>query len=58
MARERFIQAADGAEGLHETQAQLSHLLEYSPAVIYALKVEGQNVVPYTLSGRSTSTCC
>jgi PAS domain S-box-containing protein len=37
-------------EELHATHAQLRQVLEHSPAVIYALKVQGQNLVPYVVS--------
>jgi PAS domain S-box-containing protein len=37
-------------EDLRLTHARLQHLLENSPAVIYALKLEGQNPIPYLLS--------
>ncbi len=35
---------------LRATHAQLRQFLEHSPAVLYALKVEGQNVVPYLVN--------
>jgi PAS domain S-box-containing protein len=38
------------AENLRVTHARLHHLLENSPAVIYALRLEGQKPVPYLLS--------
>jgi len=39
-----------GAEELRMTNARLQHLLENSPAVIYALRLEGDGPVPYLLS--------
>ncbi|HXT39796.1 MAG TPA: PAS domain S-box protein, partial [Candidatus Angelobacter sp.] len=48
------IERKRAEESLRETHAQLSHLLEYSPAVIYALRVEGQKVVPYVVSENIT----
>jgi len=41
-------------EALRATHMQLRHLLEHSPVVLYALKVEGQNVVPYFVSENIT----
>jgi PAS domain S-box-containing protein len=42
------------AAELHSTHEQLTQLLEHSPAVIYALKVEGQNIVPHLVSANVT----
>ncbi len=39
---------------LQAAHAQLRQLLEHSPAVIYALKVAGQNLVPYLVSENIT----
>jgi PAS domain S-box-containing protein len=41
-------------DDLRATHAQLRQLLEHSPAVIYALKVEGQNVRPQVISENIT----
>jgi PAS domain S-box-containing protein len=38
------------AEAHRITHAQLSQLLEHSPAVLYVLKVDGDKVVPYLVS--------
>jgi PAS domain S-box-containing protein len=38
-------------EKLLATQQRFTHLLEESPAVIYSLKIDGQNLVPMWLSG-------
>jgi len=37
-------------EDLRATHAQLGQFLQYSPAVLYALKVKGQDVSPYLVS--------
>jgi PAS domain S-box-containing protein len=42
------------AENLRLTNARLQHLLEYSPAVIYALRLEGQKITPYVVSENIT----
>jgi PAS domain S-box-containing protein len=42
------------AEELRSTHARLQHLLEHSPAVIYALRIEGQEIVPYLASENVT----
>jgi PAS domain S-box-containing protein len=42
------------AEALRVTTARLHHLLEHSPAVIYALKLEGQKIIPYVVSENIT----
>jgi PAS domain S-box-containing protein len=39
---------------LRTTHAQLRQFLEHSPAVLYALKVEGQNVFPYLVNENIT----
>jgi len=39
---------------LRTTHAQLRQFLEHSPAVLYALKVEGQNVAPYLVNENIT----
>jgi len=41
-------------EELRAAHAQLRQLLDHSPAVIYALKVEGENVFPYIVSENIT----
>ena len=38
------------AEELGPAQEQLSHLLAHTPAVIYVLKIEGENVIPILVS--------
>src|ERR1700678_2940998 len=38
------------AETLRLTHAQLSQLLEHSPAVLYVMKLEGEKVIPYLVS--------
>jgi PAS domain S-box-containing protein len=40
---------------LQTTHAQLRQLLEHSPAVIYSLKVEGQNIIPKVVSENITA---
>jgi PAS domain S-box-containing protein len=42
------------AEELRLTHEQLRRVLEYSPAVIYSLKVEGQRVTPHVVSENIT----
>ncbi|HXC02130.1 MAG TPA: response regulator [Opitutaceae bacterium] len=37
-------------EEARETHKRLQELLEYSPAVLYALKLEGERIVPYMVS--------
>jgi PAS domain S-box-containing protein len=37
-------------EEARETHKRLQELLEYSPAVLYALKLEGEKIVPYMVS--------
>src|SRR6202030_1693242 len=38
------------ADELGPAQEQLSHLLAHTPAVIYVLKIEGENVIPVVVS--------
>ncbi len=38
------------AEELHFVHKRLRHLLDHSPAVIYALKLQGEKVIPYLVS--------
>jgi PAS domain S-box-containing protein len=37
-----------------ETHKRLQELLEYSPAVLYALKLEGEKIIPYMVSENTT----
>ncbi len=41
-------------EELRSTHAKLAHLLSNSPAVIYALKIEGESIFPYMVSANVT----
>jgi PAS domain S-box-containing protein len=41
-------------EESRETHKRLQELLEYSPAVLYALKLEGEKIVPYMVSENMT----
>ena len=45
--RKEYQRAADE---LGPAQEQLSHLLAHTPAVIYVLKIEGENVIPILVS--------
>jgi PAS domain S-box-containing protein len=48
------LELARTLQELESERSQLEHVLEHSPAVIYALKVEGQSVVPYLVSENVT----
>jgi PAS domain S-box-containing protein len=41
-------------EESRETHQRLQQLLEYSPAVLYALKLEGEKIIPYMVSENIT----
>lgn len=51
---ERNISLDRANDTLREEHSKLTHLLEYSPAVIYSLKIEGEEVVPQTVSDNLT----
>ncbi len=48
------VERRSADEALRIAHAQLSQLLEHSPAVLYALKVEGEKVRPYLFSENVT----
>jgi len=48
-------QRQEAEDALHSTHAQLRQLLDHSPAVIYALRCEGENYTPHLVSENITS---
>jgi PAS domain S-box-containing protein len=54
-AVERALREAKEQAELKRVEEQLRQLLEHSPAVIYSLKVEGQNVSPKVVSENITA---
>ncbi len=48
------VAARQTAADLHATHEQLRHLLRHSPAVIYSLKVEGEQMIPQLVSENIT----
>lgn len=51
---EKNISLDRANDSLREEHSKLTHLLEYSPAVICSLKIEGEEVVPQTVSDNLT----
>jgi PAS domain S-box-containing protein len=44
----------EAEEELRETHGQLSEFLDHSPAVLYAMKIDGDSIVPYLVSENIT----
>ena len=51
---ERNVELTQLTAELQATQSQLRQLLAHSPAVLYALRLEGPNIIPYLVSENMT----
>jgi len=51
---EKHLELEQRTIELRHTQQRLLHLLEHSPAVIYALRIEGEKITPYLVSENIT----